>query len=120
MSVPVDEPTPFDAAVEAVAARIAVAFPANAHIPAERFNEGARVALEAIDGHLRGRTPFPLPRDLMGVAVQSGIRIFKGFAHSGTQMLNHGLHGGTVELTPWNGFLMVEKVTLNRYRQRTA
>lgn len=73
-----------------------------------------------MDGHLRGRTPFPLPRDLMGVAVSAGLRILKGFAHSGTQMLDHGLNGGTVETLPWNGFMMVEKVTLNRYRQRTA
>jgi hypothetical protein len=58
--------------------------------------------------------------DRLGVAVSAGLWVCKGFAAAGTIFLKEGQFNGESEFRPWNGFLMPERITLNRYRQRNA
>ncbi|GAA3684319.1 hypothetical protein GCM10022237_48620 [Nocardioides ginsengisoli] len=114
------EPIDWDSAILETARRMGIAFHRDERVPPQRTLEGARLAWEAIYGHLRGRVPYPVPPDLLGVAVSASLRIAKGFAFTGTMFLQNGNFNGTADLRPWAGFMLVEKVTLNRYRQRTA
>lgn len=120
-SIPSDpvEPIDMDTAIQETARRIRLAYEVHG-VPATRTLEGSRLCWEAIYGHLRGRVPYPVPPDLMGVAVSAGLRISKGFAYSGAMFLQDGKFNGSADFRPWSGFMLNEKVTLGRYRQRTA
>lgn len=115
-------PTAHDwaSAVEATAARIVAVFEKQPAIPQVRTIEAATTVWETIYGHLRGRIPYPVPPDLMGVSVSAGTRILKGIAYTGTAYLQNGMMNDIADLRPWNGFLIPERIVLARYRQRTA
>lgn len=86
----------------------------------ERITEGSRITWQHISGYLRGNVPEPIPEDLMGVAVAAGLRITKGFGTTGSLFLRHGEYNDVADLRPWLGFLLVERMILNRYRITVA
>lgn len=124
MSVPaVEPPEPVDheSAVLATALRIKVAFTDRPHPPEAKTMESAEQVWGLIYGQLRGRIPFPVPPDLMTVAASAGVRIHKGFRDVGSGVLSRdGRMNDVIDLRPWSGWMMHERVILNRYRQRTA
>lgn len=113
-------PDNWDNAVRVTAIRVRSTFDSDPGIPQVRTVEAAVTVWETIYGHLRGRIPYPVPPDLMGVSVSAGARILKGFAYSGTAYLQNGNMNDIADLRPWNGRLIPERIVLARYRQRTA
>lgn len=124
MSVPAVEapdPVDYESAVLATAVRIKVAYNDRPAPPEAKTMEAAEIVWGLIYGQLRGRIPFPVPPDLMTVAASGGVRIHQGFSDLGKGLLGRdGRMSDVVDLRPWNGWMMHERVILNRYRQRTA
>ncbi len=124
MSIPAVEPAPepldYVSTILATAYRVKIAFEDSPAVPHSRTMEAAEMVWGLIYGQLRGRIPYPVPPDLMSVAVSAGTRILKGFAFTGTAFIKQGQFNDVADLRPWSGFMVVERVILNRYRQRTA
>lgn len=110
----------FEEAIEATARRIQAARDPESAPVSKTAEQAAQIVWEHLHGYLRGRIPYPVPVDLMGVAVSGGLRIAKGITEVGTIFVNQGQYTGQVEYKSWSGFLAIERMTLDRYRRRTA
>lgn len=114
------ETHPWDAeAIERTAARLHASMDQDGPIP-NRTKEAASQVWGHIYAYLRGRIPDPVPFDVENVAASAGLRIAKGIAEVGTLVVRQGEYSDMVEYKSWAGFLAVERMTLDRYRQRTA
>lgn len=69
---------------------------------------------------LRGRIPEPVPGDLMWVSKAAGLRIAKGMVDTGSMLIKSGEVMREMEYRPWTGFMLVERLILNRYRKTVA
>lgn len=109
----------FDDAIYETANRVHLALDGEGAV-SDKTTEGAQLIWEHIHGYLRGAVPYPVPRDLMGVAVSAGLRMSKGFANTGTMIVRRGEYSDVADFRPWTGFMLVERVVLNRYRKTVA
>jgi hypothetical protein len=112
--------TTFEEAVIETAHRLHVALSdGEGNVPPTTL-EGSQIVWEHVFGLLRGSIPYPVPDDLMGVAVSAGLRISKGFAQTGQLFIRQGEYNEIADLRPWLGFLLVERMILDRYRKTCA
>ncbi|GIM64550.1 hypothetical protein Pve01_94910 [Planomonospora venezuelensis] len=112
-------PVPFHIAhaglIEDTAARLHLALDGEGAVPPKTL-EGAQLVWGHIYGYLRSSIPNPVPADLMAVAVSAGLRVTKGFADTGSMIVRRGEYNDVADFRPWTGFMLVERVILNRYR----
>lgn len=113
-------PVSWDEIVVLTAERIEQAWDSDSREIPKRTLQGAQIVWEHVYGYLRGRIPYPVPVDLMGVSVSAGLRVCKGLSEVGALVLKQGQYADQVEFKAWIGFLAVERMTLDRYRRRTA
>jgi hypothetical protein len=89
-----------------------------------RVDEISKMASEQVWHHilglLRDRVPTPVPRDLMSVGRAGGLRIAKGMADTGAMLARAGEPVNEMEFRPWVGFMITERLILDRYRRTTA
>lgn len=118
-----ETPMPFDIAyaglIEDTAARLHLALDGEGAVPPKTL-EGARLIWEHIYGYLRSSIPEPVPSDLMAVAVSAGLRMTKGITNTGTMFVRRGEYNDVADFRPWTGFMLVERIILNRYRKTVA
>ena len=55
--------------------------------------------------------------DDMAVAFAGGLRIAKGMTDTGALILRAGEASNEIEFRPWTGFMLTERIVLNRYRR---
>ncbi len=79
----------------------------------------SEVAWGLIYGQLRGRIPYPVPLDLMSVAVSVAIR-WTNYLANPEQVRISGESVQAFMSPQFTGFLLSELVVLWRYRIRTA
>ncbi len=84
-----------------------------------RYQYASEVSWGLIIGQLRGRLPFPIPYELMAVAVTVAVRWYNVLADGTTLQVQGSDVLGTKETT-FTGFTLSELVCLWRYRIRTA
>lgn len=108
------------ATVDHIAERLHVALSNGEGVVSDRTHEGAQMVCDLIWGYLRGNVPDPLPADLETVAVIAGLRITKGFSQTGTMFLHSGEYNSIADFRPWMGFMLAEKIVLDRYRKTVA
>ncbi len=80
---------------------------------------GCEVAWGLIYGQLRGRIPYPVPFDLVAVAVSVAVRWSQYLANSETVRIQGSEVVGGMQ-PQFVGFTLSELVCLWRYRVRTA
>jgi len=80
---------------------------------------GAEVAWGLIHGQLRGRIPYPVPYDLMAVAVSVAIR-WTTYLGNSEQIKIAGDAIAGFQPPIFTGFTLTELIVLWRYRIRTA
>lgn len=82
--------------------------------------QAVKVVYGLMHGHLRGRVPLPLPRDLVAVLRAAGMRyslmLLKVVRTGPQEPVEHY----ALELPTFTGWTFPEVVAMSRYRQRTA
>lgn len=86
-----------------------------------RVGEVSTMAAEQVWAHitglLRDRVPVDIPDDLFWVGKAAGLRIAKGMVDTGAMLLKAGQVVTEMEYRPWTGFMLTERLILNRYRK---
>ncbi len=110
---------PWDTLEEAVEATVQAVSLSTGASDSGGLQYGCEVAWGLIYGQLRGRIPYPVPFDLVAVAVSVAVRWSQYLANSETVRVQGSevLGGSQPQFT---GFTLSELVVLWRYRVRTA
>jgi hypothetical protein len=88
-------------------------------VPDASTEYAAEVAWSLIYGQLRGRVPYPVPFDLLGVAVSLALR-WNNYVGSVEQVKISGDQVTGFQPPQFTGFLLSELIVLWRYRVRTG
>jgi hypothetical protein len=115
-----DLPSAVQATALAVGRAVTSEYNDEQEMPDVSTEYAAEIAWSLIYGQLRSRAPFPVPYDLLGVAVAVGIRWHHYVGNAETVQVTSDQIVGFGGRPQFTGFLLSELIVLWRYRVRTA